>query len=77
MRRYLVKLISELFWRPGLLLEVQKLTQSGLNGVAERDFCLTNLPSSRLIKVYLRGENRLQNDHFISKKGPVEKKKNL
>ena len=50
------------------------MTQSGKNGVSERDVRKTNLPFSRLINIkvlYLRGENSFKKNIFISKKGPV------
>ena len=41
-------------------------------GLSKDEFAFTNLPFLRLLKVLdLRGENCLQNAHFISKKGPV------
>ena len=51
---------------------MQKLTGSGLNGVSERDFGKTNLPSSMFIKVlYLRGEN-WQNARLYKRRGPFK-----
>ena len=54
-----------------ILLGVQKLTRSGLNGVSERDVWKTYLSFSRLIKIlYPTGENCVQNAHFYKQKGP-------
>ena len=51
-----VKSFGRLKFGYNVLLGVEKLTRSGLNGVLERDFAKTNLPFLRLIKVlHLRG----------------------
>ena len=61
-------LLSTIVYVIVIVLGVQELTRSGLNGVLGEGFLKDDFPFFRLIKVlYLRGENCLQNAHFYKK----------